>query len=51
MKIRLMGLPEECLVAIEALQLVFVVVEISGRYANRDDSKLVRYFIETRGLR
>jgi hypothetical protein len=50
-KIRLMGLPEECLVAIEALQSVFVVVEINGPYLNHGESSQVRYFIETRGDR
>jgi hypothetical protein len=51
MEIRLMGLEEECKAAIEPLQRIFVVVEVNGPYANRGDSKQVRYFIQTRGLR
>jgi hypothetical protein len=51
MKLRLTGLEEECSAAIDALQAVLVVVEVNGPYENRDGSKLVRYYIETRGVR
>src|SRR5258708_35866630 len=51
MKARLMGLEEECSAAIDALQAVLVVVEVDGPYENRDGSKLVRYYVETRGAR
>jgi hypothetical protein len=51
MSIRLMGLDKECKAAIEPLQQIFIVVEVSGPYANRGDSDQVRYFVETRGLR
>src|SRR5258708_38500006 len=51
MKVRLMGLEEECSAAIDALQEVLVVVEVNGPYENRDGSKLVRYYVETRGAR
>lgn len=51
MDIRLIGLVEECKAALEPLQRLFVVVEIRGPYANRVDSKQVRYFVQTRGPR
>src|SRR5258708_2751065 len=51
MKARLMGLEEECSAAIDALQEVLVAVEVNGPYENRDGSKLVRYYVETRGAR
>jgi hypothetical protein len=51
MKVRLTGLEKECSAAIDALQAVLNVVEINGPFANRDGSKLVRYYIETRGVR
>jgi hypothetical protein len=51
MKVRLMGLEEECRAAVEALQAVFLVVQIDGPYPNRGDSKLVRFYVETRGLK
>jgi hypothetical protein len=49
--IRLMGLDEECQAAIGALRQVFRVVQVRGPYENRDDSELVRYYVETRDLR
>jgi hypothetical protein len=51
MKVRLMGLEEECRAAIAALQAVLDVVEVDGPYPNRGDSKLVRFYVETRGLK
>src|SRR5258708_39740267 len=51
MKARLMGLEEECSAAIDALQAVVVVVDVNGPYESRDGSKLVRYYVETRGAR
>src|SRR6266496_5467361 len=51
MKVRLMGLEEECRAAVEALQAVLDVVEIDGPYPNRGDSKLVRFYVETRGAK
>ena len=51
MEIRLMGLDEECKAAIEPLQTIFYVGEVSGPYPSRGDSKQVRYFAQTRGLR
>lgn len=51
MTIRLWGLDDECHAAIERLRQIFVVTEVSGPYANREGSKLVRYFVHTHGLR
>ncbi len=51
MKVRLMGLEEECRAAVEALQAVLNVVEVDGPYPNRGSSKLVRFYVETRGLK
>lgn len=51
MNIRLMGQDEECQAAITALKTVFHVIEVNGPYSNRGDSKQVRYFIESRGLK
>ncbi len=51
MKVRLMGLEAECQAAVEALQAVLNVVEVDGPYRNRGDSKLVRFYLETRGLK
>jgi len=51
MKVRLMGLEEECRAAVEALQAVLDLVEIDGPYPNRGGSKLVRFYVETRGAK
>ena len=51
MKVRLMGLEDECRAAVEALQAVLNVVQVDGPYPNRGDSQLVRYYVETRGLK
>jgi hypothetical protein len=51
MHIRLMGLDTECRAAIEALRQVLIVVSVEGPRANRGDSQLVRYYVETRGLK
>ncbi len=51
MKVRLMGLEEERRAAVEALQAVLDLVEIDGPYPNRGGSKLVRFYVETRGAK
>lgn len=51
MNLRLWGTDEECLKAIEAIQVVLVVVSVSGPKHDRGTSSLVRYYVETRGVR
>ena len=51
MKVRLTGLEEECSAAMAALQAVLAAVEVNGPCENRDGSKPVRYYLETRGVR
>ena len=55
MRIRLWGLDSECQEAIQALSAVLVIVSVDGPKHDRDrgrgESKLVRYYVETRGLR
>ncbi len=50
MKIRLSGTAAECAAAVDLLRLVegIEVVEVSGSYANRGDSRLQRVYIEAR---
>jgi len=46
-----MGLDQECRAASEALRTVLIVVSVEGPRVNRGDSDLVRYYVETRGLK
>jgi hypothetical protein len=45
-KIRVMGTLEECLDAQEGLNRVFDVLEVSGPYPNRGESRLCRLYAE-----
>lgn len=46
MKIRLMGTPDECAAAVDALRAAFDLHEVSGFYPNRGDSKLGRVYVD-----
>lgn len=48
MKIRLLGLPDECQAALELLRQHLVVVQVDGPYSNRGDSRQVRLYVEIR---
>ena len=50
MKVRLMGTADECAAGVEVIRGAgrFEVVEVSGAYPNRGDSRLVRVYVETR---
>ena len=47
MKIRVMGLDEECQATLTVIHQAFDVISVSGPYANRN-SREVRYFVEVR---
>ncbi|NJP33711.1 hypothetical protein [Micromonospora thermarum] len=48
MKIRLMGLQEECEAALHELRTAprLAILEVSGPYPNRGDSRQVRVYVE-----
>ena len=48
MKLRLMGLPDECSAALQVLREHLDVVQVDGPYPNRGDSRQVRLYVETR---
>ena len=48
MKLRLLGLPDECTATLAVLREHLDVVEVDGPYPNRGDSRQVRMYVEIR---
>lgn len=48
MKLRLMGLPDECDAVLAVLRQHLDVVQVDGPYPNRGDSRQIRMYAEVR---